>query len=464
MGDFLSHLVDAPLANILIVAGLFFLGIAAVGKVVGKIEPDKIGRAATGLLGVVLLAAGIKIHIQSDQGIPASVQPVIHAFTVIPPEITKGSKVTIHWEVSDADDVRLEPFGQVPLMGDRVVEPQETTTYKLDATNKTDGKNGVYQQVVVTAVTGDRQKKEENNSLLQRQPPDTKPNGKSNLDESPVYTSQAPPSLPDYNQPPDPGGNSVWVPGSWYYDLAQVDYYWVPGAWVTPPNNLVWTPPYWEYETDGRYRWHSGYWALHVGFYGGIDYGFGYTGNGYSKSPAKSRSAIGCNGGPNRPKKPPAEKEEPARQDRHTPPTAEQVQLEHESSKTRGQFYQATQGRPRSMSLPGRLSASAGFPSQADPISQNRDKSISSDTETSGRGPGSLGDRSNPCGQGSARRSAGTPCDTQYPHKKDGHDSGTDKRTKKEPPSPATPRKESHLPSQPKVQPPQSKTPQSQKH
>ena len=27
---------------------------------------------------------------------------------------------------------------------------------------------------------------------------------------------------------------------------------------------------------------HEGYWGPHVGFYGGIDYGFGYTGAGYA--------------------------------------------------------------------------------------------------------------------------------------------------------------------------------------
>src|SRR5262249_56619738 len=29
------------------------------------------------------------------------------------------------------------------------------------------------------------------------------------------------------------------------------------------------------------YLWHAGYWGPHVGFYGGIDYGFGYGGGGY---------------------------------------------------------------------------------------------------------------------------------------------------------------------------------------
>jgi hypothetical protein len=42
----------------------------------------------------------------------------------------------------------------------------------------------------------------------------------------------------------------------------------------------VWTPGYWAYD-DGSYYWNAGYWAPQVGFYGGIDYGFGYYGDGY---------------------------------------------------------------------------------------------------------------------------------------------------------------------------------------
>ena len=31
----------------------------------------------------------------------------------------------------------------------------------------------------------------------------------------------------------------------------------------------------------GAFFWHEGYWGPHVGFYGGINYGFGYWGHGY---------------------------------------------------------------------------------------------------------------------------------------------------------------------------------------
>ena len=89
-----------------------------------------------------------------------------------------------------------------------------------------------------------------------------------------------PPALPVYEQPPIPAPGYLWTPGYWAYD-GTVGYYWVPGTWVQPPEvNLLWTPPYWAW-ADGVYVFHEGYWGPHVGFYGGIDYGFGYGGVGY---------------------------------------------------------------------------------------------------------------------------------------------------------------------------------------
>ena len=92
-------------------------------------------------------------------------------------------------------------------------------------------------------------------------------------------TDQAPPPLPEYDQPPAPDPNYLWTPG--YYDYASAGYYWVPGAWVAPPfYGALWTPPWWGFY-GSQYRFHRGYWGPHVGFYGGIDYGFGYIGTGY---------------------------------------------------------------------------------------------------------------------------------------------------------------------------------------
>jgi len=90
-----------------------------------------------------------------------------------------------------------------------------------------------------------------------------------------------PPPLPYYEQPPIPSEGYIWAPGYWAWDPAILDYYWVPGTWVEPPQpELLWTPAWWGW-VDGRYGFHPGYWDREVGFYGGVDYGYGYTGEGY---------------------------------------------------------------------------------------------------------------------------------------------------------------------------------------
>ena len=93
-----------------------------------------------------------------------------------------------------------------------------------------------------------------------------------------VSVNIAPPVLPVYVQPPCPAPGYIWAPGYWAWDDG---YYWVPGTWVLAPAvGLLWTPGYWGW-ADGAYLWHVGYWGPQVGFYGGVDYGFGYTGVGF---------------------------------------------------------------------------------------------------------------------------------------------------------------------------------------
>jgi hypothetical protein len=90
----------------------------------------------------------------------------------------------------------------------------------------------------------------------------------------------APPPLPDYEQPPIPAPGYIWTPGYWGW--GEEGYYWVPGTWAEPPAvGLLWTPGYWAL-SGGTYLWHAGYWGPHIGFYGGINYGFGYVGVGYA--------------------------------------------------------------------------------------------------------------------------------------------------------------------------------------
>jgi hypothetical protein len=94
-----------------------------------------------------------------------------------------------------------------------------------------------------------------------------------------ISVNIAPPVLPVYEQPACPGDGYIWTPGYWAY--GPDGYYWVPGTWVTPPTvGVLWTPGYWGWG-NGVYVWHAGYWGPHIGFYGGVNYGFGYFGNGY---------------------------------------------------------------------------------------------------------------------------------------------------------------------------------------
>jgi hypothetical protein len=94
-----------------------------------------------------------------------------------------------------------------------------------------------------------------------------------------ISVAFGPPELPVYVQPLCPAEGYMWTPGYWAWDGN--DYYWVPGTWVLVPEvGFLWTPPYWGWE-GGRYFFHEGYWGPRIGFYGGINYGFGYFGHGY---------------------------------------------------------------------------------------------------------------------------------------------------------------------------------------
>ena len=94
-----------------------------------------------------------------------------------------------------------------------------------------------------------------------------------------ISVNFAPPPLPVYEQPACPEPGYMWTPGYWGW--GDGDYYWVPGVWVPPPTvGLLWTPAWWGWN-NGSYVFNQGYWGPNVGFYGGINYGHGYTGNGY---------------------------------------------------------------------------------------------------------------------------------------------------------------------------------------
>jgi hypothetical protein len=180
-----------------------------------------------------------------------------------------------------------------------------------------------------------------------------------------------------YEQPLCPGDGYIWTPGYWAWDNDGDDYYWVPGTWVLAPEiGFLWTPPYWAW-TDGAFVFYDGYWGPHVGFYGGVVYGFGYFGFGfaggrwdgdrffYNRSVTNVNvvnvrnvynetvinnnvtvNRISYNGGPGGIHARPRPEEEVAARDRHIPPVA--VQTQHfQAARSNPELHaSANRGRP----------------------------------------------------------------------------------------------------------------------
>lgn len=196
-----------------------------------------------------------------------------------------------------------------------------------------------------------------------------------------ISISFAPPELPVYDQPLCPGDGYLWTPGYWAY--SGDDYYFVPGTWVQAPEaGLLWTPGYWGWRNNG-YFFNEGYWGEHVGFYGGIRYGYGYYGDGYQGGRWEGRqfyynrsasnvnivnvhnvynttiinntttinrvSYNGGNGGINRQPRP---EEEAARRERHVAPVAMQSQHEQTARENREQRASVNHGTPQVAATP----------------------------------------------------------------------------------------------------------------
>src|SRR5437763_3204889 len=182
-----------------------------------------------------------------------------------------------------------------------------------------------------------------------------------------------PPPLPVYAQPICPGPGYFWTPGYWAWNDDD-GYYWVPGTWVVAPVGLFWTPGYWGWG-DGLYVWHGGYWGPHVGFYGGINYGFGYTGVGfyggewrdrnfyYNRSVTnvsvtnvtnvynrtvvvRNETHVAYNGGHGGIEARPTRQQETWARESHTPALAVQREHEHAAMQNRENFARENHGRP----------------------------------------------------------------------------------------------------------------------
>lgn len=202
-----------------------------------------------------------------------------------------------------------------------------------------------------------------------------------------------PPALPVYAQPICPGPGYFWTPGYWAWN-DDGGYYWVPGTWVVAPVGLLWTPGWWGWG-GGVYAWHAGYWGPHVGFYGGINYGFGYTGVGffggewrggafyynrsvtnvsvtnvtnvYNKTVIVNRTTVSYNGGAGGVNMRPTPQEESYARERHTPALASQIQQEHGAMQNRENFASVNHGRPAiaATGRPGDFSARSAVAARA---------------------------------------------------------------------------------------------------
>jgi hypothetical protein len=189
-----------------------------------------------------------------------------------------------------------------------------------------------------------------------------------------IYADEAPPPLPDYDQPPIPADGDMWTPGYWSWN--GYEYFWVPGTWVEPPQpGFLWTPGYWAF-VGSVYAFHRGYWGEHVGFYGGVDYGFGYGGEGYEggrwdngrffynrsvtnigrinvvnvyNQPVtivERANRVSFNGGPNGVNAKPSAAELEAAKEKHVAPTADQLRNARVAGRTESAFVSANKGKP----------------------------------------------------------------------------------------------------------------------
>ena len=203
-----------------------------------------------------------------------------------------------------------------------------------------------------------------------------------------VSVRLAPPPLPIYVQPECPVDGYLWQPGYWAYNDGD-GYYWVPGVWVAPPRfGLLWTPCYWGYD-NGLYLYHAGYWGAHVGFYGGLNYGYGYPGVGFIgggwsgrsfryntavfnvnrtvihntyidrtvvRNNGGGRASFNGPGGVNRQARP---EERAAMSERHFAPTRTQLSHQQMAGSNPGQRFSANHGSP-STSAMNRATAHVG--------------------------------------------------------------------------------------------------------
>jgi hypothetical protein len=218
----------------------------------------------------------------------------------------------------------------------------------------------------------------------------------------------APPVLPVYVQPDCPEPGMMWTPGYWAY--GDDGYFWIPGAWVPAPyEGALWTPGYWGW-SGGLYVFHGGYWGRHVGYYGGVNYGFGYMGIGFAggewhghdfayntavvhvnetvihntyvnqtvvrNSTIVNNSHVAYSGGPGGIHHDPVPEERMAEREQHTAPTSFQSQHESAARADRSFYAKNNGGHPATLAVARPLGTTAQSMHQAQtrPMAQQQQR------------------------------------------------------------------------------------------
>jgi len=253
-----------------------------------------------------------------------------------------------------------------------------------------------------------------------------------------VTATTQPPALPEATEQPEcPTEGYLWQPGFWAFNLAN-GYYWVPGAWVAPPNpGVLWTPPYWGF-VNGVYAFNAGYWGATIGFYGGLNYGFGYAGDGFVGGRwdggyfhyntaimhvnasfryayvdrsvvfvgVRNRAAFNGRGGIERM---PNERERIAANEHHIMATREQIRNQQIARADRNQFAKVNRGQPATVTrahvpppgndrLANHMPTNTGHPTPTkpnNPTGQRAGSNSSSGVKPPNSAPGSNGTKSN---------------------------------------------------------------------
>lgn len=94
---FHAPLVKASIENLLVFAGIFFLAVAIIGQISGKIDPGKPGRVAGGVFGTVLLIIGLIMHIHTPAPPPTPQTPTPEGTTTMTSPTTETSSGVLRY-------------------------------------------------------------------------------------------------------------------------------------------------------------------------------------------------------------------------------------------------------------------------------------------------------------------------------------------------------------------------------